>query len=407
MSDNQQADRYWREQWECFKQELPHQNDPYSSRNWGNNLHSLCSFPGKLKPAIAHHLVQVFVPKGGEVLDPFSGVGTIPLEAALQSRKSYAFDLSPHAYVITKAKLEITSATDADLVIQELEQFIGANEPSEESYEVARSFGLNGNITEYYHEDTLKEILLAREWFHREPITEHSPSKSLVMASLLHILHGNRPYALSRRSHPITPYAPSGEFEYRPLIPRLEDKVSRSFQSVSEYTRNGVQNELTNFQDEGESQQEANTFVEGDTVLLDSTKWWPPRIDNLDAVITSPPFFDSTRFYSQNWLRLWFAGWEPEDFDTKPSEFVDKRQKESFEVYERLIRQSRERLKSDGVLVFHLGKSDQCDMADEILKVAKPWFDDHDLLDESVVHLEKHGVEDKGSTTDHLYLVLF
>jgi hypothetical protein len=49
-----------------------------------------------------------------------------------------------------------------------------------------------------------------------------------VVASLLHVLHGNRPYALSRRSHPITPDAPSGDFEYRPVIPRVENNVERS-----------------------------------------------------------------------------------------------------------------------------------------------------------------------------------
>jgi hypothetical protein len=245
-------------------------------------------------------------------------------------------------------------------------------------------FGLNGSIEEYYHKDTLEEILLAREYFLSQPLNELSPSESLVMASLLHVLHGNRPYALSRRSHPITPYAPSGDFEYRPLIPRVKDKLERSLQANIPFN-----------------------FREGTAFQADSTKWWPVEVDKLDAIITSPPFYDSTRFYSQNWLRLWFAGWEPEEFKTKPTEFVDKRQKESFEAYEPLIRQSRERLKEDGVLVFHLGKSDQCDMSEEIRAVAEPWFQGYDTLDESVVHLEKHGVEDKGSTTNHLYLVLF
>jgi hypothetical protein len=50
----------------------------------------------------------------------------------------------------------------------------------------------------------------------------------MVPACLLHILQGNRPYALSRRSHPITPFAPTGPAEYRPLLPRLREKVARS-----------------------------------------------------------------------------------------------------------------------------------------------------------------------------------
>jgi len=374
----------WRDDWEKFKSTLPHQQEPYSKRSWGNNLHSLCSFPGKLKPAVAHHLVKIFVPANGSMLDPFAGVGTIPFEGALQGRESFGLDLSPHAFIVTKAKLRLTSVTKTTDVINSLDAYINSNTPSEEAYHEVREFGLNGNIEEYYHEGTLEEILLAREYFLSQPLDELSPSELLVMASLLHILHGNRPYALSRRSHPITPYAPSGDFEYRELIPRVQDKVERSLKVDVPFQ-----------------------FKEGDAFRVDSTKWWPLEIDELDAIITSPPFYDSTRFYSQNWLRLWFAGWEPKDFEFKPTEFIDKRQKESFEVYEPLIRQCRERLKENGVLVFHLGKSDQCNMAEEIRSVAEPWFENSDVLDESVVHLEKHGVEDKGSTTNHLYLVLY
>lgn len=384
MSSRSRRDLDWWDDWEEFKSTLPHQQEPYSKRSWGNELHSLCSFPGKLKPAIAHHLVDIFVPDGGKMLDPFAGVGTIPFEGALQGRTAYGFDLSPHAYVISRAKLQVTSATETADVIDSLEDYLESNSPAEEAHETVREFGLNGNIEEYYHEDTLEEVLLAREYFLSEPLRERSPSELLVMASLLHVLHGNRPYALSRRSHPITPYAPSGDFEYRPLVPRVEDKVERSLKADIPFD-----------------------FREGNAFQVDSTKWWPLEIDELDAVITSPPFYDSTRFHSQNWLRLWFAGWEPDDFDVKPTEFVDRRQKDSFEVYEPLLRQSRERLKEGGVLVFHLGKSDQCNMAGEIRSVAEPWFENSDLLDESVVHLEKHGVEDKGSTTNHLYLVLY
>ena len=52
----------WRAEWDSFKESLPHQKTPFTKRNWGNARHSLCSYPGKLKPAIAHHLVQTFVP---------------------------------------------------------------------------------------------------------------------------------------------------------------------------------------------------------------------------------------------------------------------------------------------------------------------------------------------------------
>jgi hypothetical protein len=241
----------------------------------------------------------------------------------------------------------VTSATETDHVLSSLEAYLDSNTPSEEAYGTVREFGLNGAVSEYYHEDTLEEALLARAYFPSRPLDGLSPSESLVMASLPHVLHGNRPYALSRRSHPITPDAPSGDFEYRPVIPRVEDKVERSLDADV-----------------------PSDFRAGDAFQADSTKWWPLEIDDLDAVVTSPPFYGSTRFCTQNWLRPWFVGREPDGFDVRPTEFVGERQTDSFEIHEPLVRQSRERLADDGVLVLHLGRSDGCDMAEEVRSVA-------------------------------------
>jgi tRNA G10 N-methylase Trm11 len=129
-------------------------------------------------------------------------------------------------------------------------------------------------------------------------------------------------------------------------------------------------------------------------------------VDNLDAIITSPPFFNSTRFYLANWMRLWFCGWNEDDFRSRPLSFVDERQKKSFTVYEPFFRQARERLKPGGVLVLHLGKSRKCDMASVLSLMARRWFHVADMFDENVEHCESHGIRDKGTVTAHQFLVL-
>jgi len=377
-----ETQQFWGPGWETFKERLPHQQQPYARRDWGHALHSLCSYSGKLKPAIAHHLVQTFVPIGGSVLDPFAGVGTIPFEAALQGRLAYGFDLSPVAFVVASAKLQNVAFQDCAKVIQKLKEYIKTNEPIVEELEETRRFGFNGKIAEYYHPETLREVLLARRYFRQHP--PETAAEKLVLSCLLHILHGNRPYALSRRSHPLTPYRPSGPFEYRPLVGRLWEKVNRSLKAAL-----------------------PPEFQAGKMFLQDATGWWPRDINGLDAVITSPPFFDSTRFYLANWLRLWFAGWSESDFHTQPLSFVDERQKQSFEIYAPILRQARERLKPGGVVVFHLGKSIKCDMAAHLKEIGKRWFKVADIFDESVAHCESHGIRDKGTVTAHQYLALY
>ena len=367
--------------WEHFKNNLPHQKLPYSKRNWGHPLHSLCSYQGKLKASIANHLIKTFVPENGSILDPFSGVGTIPFEAALNGRKSYGFDISIPAYYISTAKISTHKKNECLNYIQQITEFIKLNGCTKEELNEAKHFGFNKKLVEYYEEKTLKEILLARRFLKLK--LPKNPSQMLVVSSLLHILHGNRPYALSRRSHPIVPYAPQGEFVYKDLIKNLTEKVERALQ---------VELPLN--------------FTPGKIYNQDSTSIWPQEINNLDAVITSPPFFDSTRFYLANWIRIWFGGWSENDFKYQISSYIEEKQKKEFAVYESIFRQSRERLKRGGVCVLHLGKSVKCDMAEELKKVSKRWFNIVDLFVESVEHCESHGIRDKGTVTSHQYLVL-
>ncbi len=372
---------FWKKNWNHFKTIVPHQQAPYASRNWGHNNHSLCSYQGKLKPAIAHHLIKTFVPENGSMLDPFAGVGTIPFEAALAGKTSYGIDISLPAYYISLAKVTAPQSQESYNYINALQQFIKKNKCTKEELNEAKTFGFNKTLSEYYEETTLKEILLARR-FVKENYPK-TPSEMLVVASLLHILHGNRPYALSRRSHPIVPYAPTGEFEYKNLITKATEKVERA-----------INEELP------------LNFKNGKIFNQDTTIIWPQEINNLDAVITSPPFFDSTRFYLANWIRIWFSGWSEKDFKLQVNSFVEEKQKKDFAIYASIFRQSKERLKKDGVCVLHLGKSVKCDMAKELQKISKRWFKAADLFDESVEHCESHGIRDKGTVTSHQYLVL-
>lgn len=373
----------WKKEWSEFKRTMPHHSGEMAKRNWGDPLHSLCSYQGKLKPSIASQLVKIFVPEQGTVLDIFGGVGTIPLEAALQGKQTYSFDISPAALAISRAKLSSPTRRKVNNTLEDLDRFIKEANLAPEDVATQAAFGLNKTLKDYFHPTTLSEILLAREFFSR--VGYNTPESSLVIAALMHILHGNRPYALSRRSHPITPFAPSGEFEYKNLIEKLREKVDRALAHIEQRTAD---------------------FQPGIVFGQDATKTWPSDVQNLDAIITSPPFFDSTRFYAANWMRLWFAGWNDAHFKTEPINFIDELQKKDLSVYDAIFMQARERLKDTGTFVMHLGKSHKCDMADALSKRAKRWFKVLDIFEENVEDGESHGIKDRGSVTRHQYLIL-
>lgn len=373
--------RRWAKRWAKFKETLPHQQGEFAKRNWGHPLHSLCSYQGKMKPSLAAHLIRTFVDPGNKILDPFSGVGTIPFEAALYGIECWGFDLSPMAVYITEGKVGKVNRNRCEKLVKRLEYHLREKTVPESDRLAAQSVRFNGPLESYFDERTYQEILLARHYFLNHPPSD--ASESLVFACLLHILHGNRPYALSRRSHPLTPFAPTGPAEYRALIPRLRKKVERSLATPV-----------------------PSNFCQGHSIFQDATEWWPAEINNLDAIITSPPFFDSTRFYLANWMRLWFSGWEANDFHQRSMAFVEERQKQSFEVYNPIFRQCRERLKPGGVAVFHLGASKKCNMAEELARIGKQWFRIADIYMENVSHCESHGIRDKGAVANHQYLIL-
>ncbi len=218
--------------WDAFKQTLPHQKGEMARRNWGHPLHSLCSYQGKLKPSIAHSLVAALLPKkGGRVLDPFAGVGTLPFEARLLGHTAFGFDISAAALPITRAKIEPVEAKEVSTVLAKLERLFKSADQYALDLVPLRKVRFNGPVPDYFHPQTLAEIVVAREYFRSEPPKDGS--SALVLSAMLHILHGNRPYALSRRSHPITPFAPTGPTEYRPVFERLRNKVKKSLSAIA------------------------------------------------------------------------------------------------------------------------------------------------------------------------------
>ncbi len=359
-----------------FVRELPHAKAPFAARNWGHPLHSLCSYQGKLKPSHAHHLVDRFTRPGETVLDPLGGVGTIAFEAALAARRAISNDVNPIAVACADAKLGVPVRDEVEATLERLERaLLAKKKPSRRALP-----GFNGKLADYYHPRTLDEILRARAFFLKYP--PRNSSESLVLASLLHILHGNRPYALSRRSHGLTPFAPTGPFEEKSLRAKLREKVERALAA-----------------------ERPAGFVPG-SALAGDYRDLADRLEpgSVDAVICSPPFVNSTRFYLANWIRLWFCGWEVADFDERrePKRFLEVQQRRSRDVYATFFEVCARLVRPSGLVILHLGGGARgVSMGDELAALAREKFDVLGVFREDVQRIEKHGVTDQGATRWH------
>ena len=155
----------------------------YAKQNWGAWMHSISSYVGRIKPAFAHVLIDIFSNENDLILDPFAGVGTVPLEADNMGRRSIANDLNPYAHIITKAKFDRKGLDDELNYLKNLPTLKNNVDLS----------GVPSWVREFYHDDTLNEILNLRQLL-------LSDDRFFLFGCLLGIVHGHRSTHLSMRT---------------------------------------------------------------------------------------------------------------------------------------------------------------------------------------------------------------
>ena len=242
-------------------------------------FHQLSPYIGKTKSSMASTLVNELTQPGDTIYEPFSGCGSIAFESWVAGCNVVANDLSPYARLLTQAKLFPYQAHE-----QALDDLHRASKA------VAKALkpdlrSVPKWVRQFFHSDTLREILVwtavlrqRRHWF--------------LLACLMGILHHQRPGFLSFPSSHSVPYLRERKFppdrfpelyEYRPLVDRLEAKVSRAFRRVPEVD-----------------------FALRRRCYSQSAARLNPG--PVDAIITSPPYMRQLDYGRDNRLRLWFLG---------------------------------------------------------------------------------------------------
>jgi len=246
-----------------------------------STLHQLSPYIGKIKSSIAASLISQFTNEGNLVYDPFSGSGTIALEAWIRKRRVIANDLSPYANLLTRAKLFPYESLDKALLdIARIDQAVGESKGSVDLR------GVPVWVRRFFHSETLREIIAWMSILRRN-------RKWFLQSCLLGILHHQRPGFLSFPSSHTIPYLRQRKFprwkfpelyEYRTVRDRLEAKVRRAFQRMPslDYAIN------------------RRCYCRNAHKLLPS--------EMVDAIITSPPYMRLLDYGRDNRLRLWFLG---------------------------------------------------------------------------------------------------
>ncbi len=250
------------------------------------SFHQLGPYVGKLKSGMVRVLLEEFTKEGEVVLDPFCGSGVVPLEAALLGRGAIGNDLNPYAYVLSMGKLFPPRTLDQALArARELADQV-EKQVLEENVSIAPRW-----VKDFFHPRTLREVVAA---FH---VLQHQKEYFLI-SCLLGILHHVRPGFLSYPASHLTPYLRkkmyprekySEMYAYRDLRSRLLAKVERAFVRAPKM-------ELF--------------FRTQRRVFQENAMALPLQAREVDAIISSPPYFGALDYGRDNRLRLWFLGVE-------------------------------------------------------------------------------------------------
>jgi hypothetical protein len=245
-------------------------------------------------PQMASVFIRWLTKPGDAVYDPFSGRGTVPLEAGLQGRLGYGGDANPLAHALTKAKVKIPPETAVIRRLDKLESeyleggFVPDQAPDD--------------IQMLYSPKTLKQLI-----FLRQELGNRGHVDPFIVALILGMLHANHSAAGATRGFSISM---PNTFAMAPGYVRkyIADKgLEAPDLDVFEMLRTKARSYSL----------PESTIDHGASWLSDASKVAPKgvRIAKPKLVFTSPPYLQVIKYGKYNWVRLWFLKQDAREVD--------------------------------------------------------------------------------------------
>jgi site-specific DNA-methyltransferase (adenine-specific) len=242
---------------------------------------------------VAHYFIQRYSRPGDLVVDPFSGRGTVTLQARVEGRRTVSNDLNPLAYVLSRAKANPPTWNEALTHLRGLESSYHQSCPPEPD--------VPEDIRMLYHPNTLRQICYLRGYLLRKKSTYWSREEFMLAGSLAGIMHGS--------------FRRDGTSQY------LSISMPNTFSMSPEYVRKYIQanqleppnqdvfeclrNKLARLYLDSISGPDGRVFMQDAPSLLRRGSF---KRSCVDLVITSPPYLQVVNYGTANWIRLWLLG---------------------------------------------------------------------------------------------------
>ncbi len=296
-------------------------------RLWGHSFHPMCSYLASFPAALTHAFIARYSRPGDVVMDPFSGRGTTPLQACAEGRIGVGNDLNPFAHLLTAAKVEPATRSQAATRLAQLR--LGWNASSAGWSELGARIVADPSLAEAlvpaagsgsgpddgiepvpvevalaFHPRTFGQLLFVRTMLRLDDRTDR-----FLATALTGILHGKSASYLSE----LMP----NTFSMAPRYVR-EFAARTGFSSPERDVFDGLTRKLDRLF------RQPPPSMEGIALLGDARDVAPRaraalqargRTDQARLVITSPPYLRVVKYGYYNWLRTWFLGFDSRAID--------------------------------------------------------------------------------------------
>jgi site-specific DNA-methyltransferase (adenine-specific) len=264
-----------------------------ASPRWGHAMHTMCSYHGMFPAKLAHYFIQRYSKPGDLVVDPFSGRGTVPLQARVEGRRTISNDLNPLGYVLSRAKANPPGWAAVNKTLDSLEKRYRSRSQPEPD--------VSGDIRMLYHPDTLKQLCFIRKYLLRRDLPQWSPEDLMLAGALAGIMHGahrrdgssqylsiSMPNTFSMSPMYVEKFIAENNLVApdQNVFERIRDKLARLYLDAIDGPAG-----VTHAED-------AAGLLGGDTI----------RAGSVDLLVTSPPYLQVVNYGTANWIRLWLLG---------------------------------------------------------------------------------------------------
>jgi DNA modification methylase len=247
------------------------------------------SYRACFKPQLPAFFIERLTGPNEGVHDPFMGRGTTPIQAALMGRRPIGNDVNPLSILLTRPRLK---PPPLSMVARRL-----AEVPWDKG-EIDRP-----DLLAFYHPTTLTRLTALRAWLiDRAPLDNMSPDPvdDWIRMVAINRLTGHSPGFFSGRTMPPN-QAVSVVAQLRINAKLGQDPPLRDLSAVI------MKKSRILLKDGAPPEHPPAALSVG---LASATPSIPDAAVAL--VVTSPPFLDIVQYASDNWLRCWFAGIDPD-----------------------------------------------------------------------------------------------